>query len=349
MLELEKFCLTVQQDLSDIAGQNYGALKREQFGFLDSVVDPINKSGFEQIRTDVGDGKNRNVIVRYMQPGDLAETSATPGDACAPGITVNEIRALVPVTRYRRSPVMSFTTEQLKTLCDAPSEYRAKVIMSRMNALLRAINRDLLALYLAGHGEFMDGTATYKTVNILNADAGGRVSADPDGVHFMLEEFRLMGAFDTMLVAGAGNLSRYADLLKLPCCNQWGEDLSRVNEMGQMKWFWDRDVDNIIGTPPADVNYMTAFQPGAVQLLEHMENVGDFAQAVDGYYAHTTIMDPFTNMLFDFELIYDPCDKVWNMFFFKKYDLWFLPDNQYKATDDRFGTNNTLLFKAGIS
>jgi D-aminopeptidase len=47
-IDLEEFCQTVRQELTELAGNNYPALKREATGMLDAVTSAENRAGYDQ-------------------------------------------------------------------------------------------------------------------------------------------------------------------------------------------------------------------------------------------------------------------------------------------------------------
>jgi len=336
-IDVADFCATLQQDLADLAGNNYKAMAREATGFFDSLVSPDNRAGFSQeLQLDGGDGKNKQVIVRYIQPGVYSEAGTSATNICTDdGEEVTETRTIEDITRFRRSPILTFTNAAMRDLCDAPSEYRAKVLATRMSALVRSINRDLIGLANAAAGTHLGGDALAKDVNLIQASGTGQISADYTGEVDLLEEMADLGVMNPIVV-GAGNLAKYARLQGIGCCNDYGQDLSQV---GDFSFYRDRDVPSVI----ASANNFLAYAPGAVQLVTWNANKGEFAMNHD-HFAHTTMIDPVTGIEFDFEMNYDRCDKVWKIGLSLNYDLFTLPVNMFKDADERDAINYLWLF-----
>lgn len=340
-IDVADFCATLQQDLADLAGANYKAMAREQTGYLDSLVSADNRAGFSQeLQLDGGDGKNKQVIVRYIQPGVYSETADTSVNICTDaGEEVTETRKVEDVTRFKRSPTLTFTNAALRDLCDAPSEYRAKVLATRMSALFRSINRDLIALANAAAGIHLGGDATATDLNLIvnNVAGGGQIQADYTGEVDLLEEMADLGVMNPIVV-GAGNLSRYSRLQGIGCCNDYGQ---AVDQFGAFQFYRDRDVPSVIGA----ANNFLAYAPGACQLVTWNANKGEFAMNHE-HFAHTTLVDPVTGLELDFEMNYDNCDKVWKIGLSLNYDLFTLPVDMFKDADERDQINYLWKFNA---
>jgi hypothetical protein len=351
MIDLLEFCSTLQQDLNDIAGMNYPAIKRENTGTVSAMLSPQNTTNFEQIQTDTRDGKTRQVIVRYIQAGEEAEVSTTPISVCEDGVEEGPQSELVNVTRYARSPIMEFTKAELRKLCESSSEWRAQMLQSKINAVMRVVNKDLIAQYAANVGTFVDTTGVVgsaKQVPLVNQDAGGQYSADFWGETIIMDDMDDAGISGRPILSGKGLLSKYNQLKGIGCCNDLGQDVSQIG--GSWDWFNDRFVDAQLGTPPADLNYFLAWAPGACQMLTFNENKGEFEEISNtARSAETTFVDPVTGLELDFEFYYDRCTKTYKMMFFLNYDYWVMPNDVYKAGDDRAGINNTFLYQGLVS
>lgn len=338
-IDVADFCGTLQQDLADLAGNNYPAMKREATGFLDSLVSAENRSSYSQeLAVDSGDGKKKQVIIRYIQPGVYSEVGTAAVNICDnAGEEVSETRAIKEVTRFRRSPVLTFTKESLRSFCDAPSEYRAKVLASRMSALFRSINRDLISLANAAVGEHLGGTAAAVNLQMIINEASGRKSADFTGEMELLEEMADLGLSNPFVV-GSGLLSQYARLANIGCCNDFGQDMSKL---GSFMFYRDRDVPSVIG---AAQNFLV-YAPGAAHLVTWNKNKGEFAMTHE-HFAETTLVDPVTGLELDMEFNYDRCDKVWKLMLSLDYDLFTLPTNMFKDADERDAINYLWKFNA---
>lgn len=339
-IDVADFCATLQQDLADVAGSNYRAMSRKPTGFFDSLVSAENRSTFSQeLGVDPGNGKPKQVIIRYLQPGIDSEVQTAAQNICTEaGEQVTETRTVKEVTRYRQTPVLTFTAENLRKFCDAAPEYRAKVLSSRISALTRSINKDLVALANAAAGIHKGGDATATDLQLITNEASGRKSADFTGQMELLEEMADVGV-DNPFVVGSGLLSQYTRLQGIGCCNQWGQNIGETE--GDFRFYRDPDLAGVIG---AAENFL-AFAPGACQLLTFNESKGDFAMVHD-HFARTTMVDPVTGIEFDFQMKYDDCANVWKLMLSLHYDLFTLPADMFKGADDYNGVNFLWKFNA---
>ncbi len=338
-MDLKDFCITLQQDLNDLAGNNFPAYKREATGFLDSLVSTENTTGIpEPLRVDAGDGKRKQVIVRYLTPGLLSEVSNTDTNICTnEGIEEVHNTLLKDVDRFRRSPVLTFTKDELRNLCEGPSEHRANVVATKMSSVFRSINQDLIALANTGVGSFFGAVAAGKQINLL-AKEGLVSAADPNGEFVVREDMANLGIMGRPIVVGAGKVAQYSHLAGIGCCNQYGQ---QIDQMSNWAYYRDQDLGSITG----NADDFLAYAPGALQMIKWNLNKGEF-EMNDTRSVESTIIDPVTGIELDYDMYYDRCDKVYKMYFYLNYGLFVLPTDMYKVGDDRAGTNNLFKYRA---
>lgn len=336
-IDLEDLCNTVQQDLADLAGDNYPLLKREGTGFLDAVMSPQNRAGFRQeYATDGGDGKLKQVVTEWVQPGHVGEALTSMQDICNPGTTIEPLREVKQLTAFASTPVLTFTKAALRKFCQGPSEYRAMIVGGHMNLLFRKMNQIGIAKYLTGVGSFISGEAAGKDVTLLVND-GLMTQIDQNGEVTISEDMDDLAVGGRPILVGAGVLSRYAKLARLGCCNAYGQDDGMAT--GSFDWFRDRDTGIISGDP----NTILAWAPGAVQMAHYVQNRAGF-EVVHSHFAETNITDPVNGLVVDMEMRYDQCEKVWTMVFYSFFDFFQLPDTMFKDADERDGVNYSFLY-----
>lgn len=352
----QALCPILQQSLVNVAQQNTGYLTRQRTGFIDSLVSDRNRSGFEQIEINNLNGGTRFVEITFIQPASAADITNTKQSVC-----VGPFEEVAPFAdtidpntmsrRYTRAFEMS--EEEVAKICFASSDqYRADLVMSRFNALLQEINKDLLTSslnlfgnpYQPGVGPFTY-TPPVPAINAQLIIAATQSANLPGWVKDVERRLRALRVSGTPFVIGAGDLGiqLFSDLLSLGCCNNNGIDLGRAGE--RMAYFYDLDADTIYGN-----NRFAVYMPGAFQLITYNEYGGSGnnprRRVQPGVYEHDIITDPFTGLDFDFKVIYDSCSEKWVMSIGLIYKLWALPANMYKNTDNMFGTRNSLLFNA---
>lgn len=301
-------------------------------------------------------------------------------DVCAATTEIQPVarRIQVRYTLYGETRLIS--KANLQQICFASSdEIRAQVIMSQMNAMNIRLNKALQYLMSSQFGNVVpvDGTqsptigvpASLITTNVpssvaLNVDALlSGTSPNFFGMAQVLEAYELTGGRRKPLVVGSGDLGLYTRIVGLGCCNDDGIDLSRVN--GEILFFRDKYVNRQAGgsalgqgggaNPGANLGGWAnttasaaeqrrtfgVFSPGAVQLLTWNENVGEFKHIGDQF-VHDTIVDPISGIEYDFDLVYDPCHKQFQMGLKLHFDLFVLPPNMYPLGSDMEGVNGTF-------
>jgi hypothetical protein len=336
-INLSEVCNTIQQDLANIVGENYGAAQRQKTGFLDALVSPENTTMTEQIQTDAGDGKIKQVSVRYLSAGLASEVSQEPGDICEAGDEDSFKYELVKPTLYAETKI-TFSTAEMRKWCDSPAADRARVIATKMNRLFVDINEQLIAAANTNVGTFYNGVAAGKQVPMLFAASGSMVQANPAGEVTVLEDMSDLGIVGTPIVVGAGKLSQYARYANIGCCNEYGQDIA---SLGALAFYRDQFLGAITG----NADDFLAFAPGAVQMIQWNANRGEFAMNL-GTIERTTIIDPITGIELDLVVKYIECDDKWTFTFSKWFDLFNIPTDVFGEDDPREGVNNLFKYRA---
>ena len=325
-------CSKLQQDLNNVAGSNAPALKRDRTGYLDAVVSEENKSGVEMIQVPTN-GKYRAVQINYIQRGTTDDVNLTCSQTCEGSIEKAPFETVVNITNCIETKGLVFNEDQMRKLCEPDSVYVSNVIMSQMNAVNVALNKQMLALQASSFGNFADGT-NLKSVQLFeNTTNAARAIATAQIRH----EYEKTGAVGAPLMIGGGNLDLFAKVQQIACCNSTtGTDLARwVDYM----YYNDRFVDTEIGA-----NEFIVLAPGAVQLVTWNKYVGSYAKRND-VFEHGTITDPFTGLTYDLKVHYDDCADQWVIKFLLNWELFFIPANAFAASDDLSGVNYSFHFE----
>jgi hypothetical protein len=324
-------CQKLQADLNSVAGMNAPALKRDRVGYLDALMSEENRMGFEAIPIPTN-GKNRSVQVNYIQRGTDADVNLTCTNSCDTDQEIAPFETVVSITNCLETKGMKFSEDQMRKLCEADSVYVSNVIMSQMNAINTALNKQLLAEQSSNFGKFADGT-TQKDIKLFEATNNApRAIASAQIRH----EYDLVGASGAPMIVGGGNFDLYAKTQQIACCNaNTGTDLSRWTDY---MYFNDRFVDTVVGA-----NEFVVLAPNAVQLLTWNKYVGDYAKRND-VFEHGTITDPFTGLTYDLKVHYDDCADEWSIKLLLNWELFFIPGNAFKSSDPNFGVNYTFHF-----
>lgn len=328
-------CVAIQTDLNTLLGRNDPALSRTPVGYLQALRSAQNMAGVSYVPVDPGNGKFKKVRVTWIQKGTEDEIVTTEQANCDPQVFAEPLEEDVEVTKYIGTKWFGFNTSDLRKLCEKDSDYRGRVMMARIDALMVKLDKQLITLQSANFGAFNPVIYTgHKEVTMINAGGDG---ASYIGEANMQDDFRNLNTSAKPIVVGAGNLSLYATLAKIGCCNQLGQDLSQA---GNMDFFYDNHVNSILGA-----NHFIGLVPGYVQLLTWNKYVGEYRKE-EATFATGTILDPVTNITLDMKWEYKSCDEQWAVRFGLNYELWFIPTDSFAAGDPLEGVNFSLHYKA---
>lgn len=351
------FCPLAQTTLERVARENTGYLTRQRVGFLESLLSPANRFGFEQISVNNGNGGFRTVGINYIQAASPATIGTSKPLICtAPTNEQQPFAQLIdPSTMTKRyTSVMVFNEDQMAKLCDpTQDEYRATVMMAQFNALITEIDEALItaALPLIGN-PYNTGAGPYTYVPpvapinapILNASD---LSANrPGWIQAVNQRLLRMRISRTPIVVGLGDagINLYMQLINEGCCNLAGIDLSASN--GQAYFFQDQLMDVVAGN-----NQFLVYAPGAFQYVYFNEYSTEQGynprnKSVNNYYEQDTIIDPFSGLEVDMKMIYDTCTESYKMTLGTSFLLYALPATMYLNSDPMFGVRNSLRFTA---
>jgi hypothetical protein len=169
----EGLCEKLQSRLIDIATTASPALKRDSVGLFDSLVSDRNTAGTEQIPIDTGDGKIREVKLKYYQRSTMDDTTDDPEvSLCETTREETPKEKIIKPEMYRATKLM-FTEAEMRKLCEADSEWVNQILLGQLNAMANAIEFDLVtkaATLFGKYGGQTDGSVNGVTQN--NAGSG---------------------------------------------------------------------------------------------------------------------------------------------------------------------------------
>lgn len=342
----QALCPTLQKSLEDVALNNVGSLTRGQTGFLDMLVSPPNKQGFEPVTVRNPNGGMGVIQFAYIQPQSVGNIVTVKPDICLGGAEVAPLAYTIdPLTQMveRWTPALELSDAEVNKLCFASSpEYKAMMIYGQMDALLQAVNRDLLTAQALAFGDFYNSTnAPVNAPLVLNADKSALLQGWTAPVKQQLRKIRYNGR---PLVVGQGDygIEYFTDLVKVGCCNTSGIDVSQA--VGQYLFFGDIDADAIWGA-----NHFGVFRPGACQFVSYNKYEGVGKKFVPDVLEHDVIYDPVTGIGLDFKVRYEDCSEKYLMTLGVRFMLFTLPNNMYPAGSPMDGVRNTLRFVATLA
>jgi hypothetical protein len=328
-------CEKVQSSLNAILGSTNPALKRTQVGYLQAITSPQNTAGTQQVPIDPGDGKKKEVRIKYLQRGTDQDLTDTKPTGCATEIEKEPFEETVSITNYLGTKGIKFNESQMRRLCEADSEFMAGVINGELDPLIVQLNKNLITIQAANFGAFNPAIALPKEVDLLEGALSRPLYF---GESIIMEDMENIDSARRPIVIGGGKLAHYVRQVGIGCCNDFGIELSQA---GNMDFFRDRFVGPILG----NVDDFIALVPGYVQLLTYNEYVGSYVKEND-VFSHTTITDPVTGIKFDMKWHYNDCDDFYFVQFGINYEMWFIPANSFAAYDELEGVNFTFHYRA---
>jgi hypothetical protein len=325
-------CERIQAVLNDFVGSNAPSLRRTQVGYLQALQSPQNTAGVTKVPIP-SNGKKRKVRFTYIQRATETGHGTTEITDCSTSVEREPLEDEIEVTNYLRTAGIKFTEDNMRLLCEDDNVWMQTIIMAEVDALVRDLNKRLIAIQLLNFGTFNPAQPGNKKHVILLT--GNRKIANYNGEYEIHQEFENQDSPGRPIIIGNGNISNYVKQVGIGCCNKDGINM---NQAGDMDFFLDRFVAPIIGT-----DGFIGLIPGMVQLLTWNKYVGKYQKEND-VFSHSTFQDPVTGLTFDMKWHYNDCDDTYSLHFGVWYELFFIPDDAWNSSDELFGTNGSMNF-----
>jgi hypothetical protein len=331
-------------------------------GTLAALNDPSNLRTGQIIRqaNDNGTGTSREVRVTFKQR-QLA-SAATDTKNCTPGDQMNYIEETFQVNNYRG---VSFTLSeaQLRTYCAAYSELvqltgstdpnqiveRANAIGAAggalsvvremfvdfqlsANALVQAMNQDLLASISGAAGTWYGGAAN-PTYTVENTD--GSVVA---GGLFQMKQSYMNTGFSgsPIIIGGAGALQR----VWMNDSRYFGQGANGINfatvrdNTGLAEFYFDTNAASAL----TDENSAIVFAPGSLVYTPYLQYVGSYGQI--GVMNRFTMPIPgLPQVKCDVRILPDECNETYAVWMEAYFDVFTAPTTLFPAGDANEGVN----------
>ena len=336
-------------------------------GTLAALNDPSNLRTGQIIRkaNDNGTGTSKEVRVVFKQR-QLA-SSASDTKSCEAGPQLNYIEETFQVNNYRG---VSFTMSeaQLRTYCAAYSELvqltgstdpnqiveRANAIGAAggalsvvremfvdfqlsANALVQAMNQDLLASISGAAGTWYGGAAN-PTYTVENTDG----SVQAGGLFQMKQSYMNTGfSGSPIIIGGAGALQR----VWMNDSRYFGQGANGINfaTVRDNTGIADFYFDSNIASNMTDQDSAIVFAPGSLLYLPYLQYVGNYGQI--GTMTRFTMPVPqLPSVKADIRILPDECSEQYSVWMEAAFDLYSAPTAMFPAGDPNEGVNG--VFKA---
>ena len=358
------FCPYLLEHIGQVAKTANPMYKIRPTGFL-GMLKTENTPG--AIKVDNGQGHKTQVNIKYKKRWRIADTDTTA--SCDNVLVPAWVEDTASLTNFRQiaihiedSVIAQYCEDASKMVTQgAPAtqmmnEFYESTILQGANALLGAVNRDLINIMKTKFGvNYRTGLSTAATININKSASTNKLD---DGVTQILADFKKNQMSGRPIVVGSGLFFNHT--LQSPMingANQFGLDGKIQSSM--YDFFYDEDFALQVGT-----NRIGVFEKDSVQLVEYMVNRGSFAgdKGVSQFGVIPIPMDTQRGVMpvmFDYQFKYYDCpttltdaysggsvsvSRGWTLILSKNFGLWTIPTDAYQSGDELFGNRGTLLY-----
>lgn len=360
------FSLGLLQHVSEVAKTATPQYKLEPVGLLASLKFEHSPAA---IKYDSYDGHFKTVKIKYKQR--FTKDQTVDAADCENVLTQPYLESTVSVDNYRQiaihlqdETVAAFDKYASNPVSVPGSDLSLMwemwdSVMSAASALMESINDDLGTLAVAGIGAHRaTGNANAVSVNIPLATTSNPLNG---GVNKVKSDWLYNNFAGTPIVVGAGLFHQW--MLNQPAkgLDSAGVD-SRIQAAG-FKMYVDYALASVLANGGSDV---IVYEKDAIQLVEYMVNrghkSGDKMTSIFGRLPlpMKTGDGSIKMMEFDYQLKYNDCEKEfgyvdgvegqvlqrgWNLIISKRFGLWTIPTNAYRAADGLTGNRGSLRYR----
>lgn len=351
---IDGYCEAIVQGLTMVNGVNNTTFKATPVGTLQMLWDPENRQDAEYILQD--EGTVRKIRVKRIPRS--TEADAVEGAVCGDPNLLPYVEQCVTVSKAATISFQS-TLQEMQRYCavesqiiqaqtgaipgeqikpEAMSFFNAHLqrVMSVMNGLREKINAMVTTEILANIGiNVSTGTNAPFTLDMIDSVTGGKLEK---GIQLLTHQMTDNEVYGTYLISGFGVFDRFNTSMQYGCCNQWGINWDAMNASAPYKFYKDLKLKDLTGNP----DIFLALAPGTVQFVNY-SNV--LLQKLDnkrhGTFLHGTVIDPLVpGLRYDVAIEELNCSNnmlmpLWNINIYCNFDLAFIPDNAFKAGQDR--------------
>ena len=334
-------------------------------GTLAALTDPSNMRAGQIIRqaNDNGTGHSKEVRVVYKQrqlPSDVADVKS-----CTSEVTMNYTEETLTVNNFKQVS-FNMSEAQLRTYCESYSslvsitganqpgmiaERAAGIgaaqgalsvvrelyndIQLSTNALIQAVNDDLLTQIQASAGNWYGGTAN-PSYTVEGAD--GSIYAA--GLFQMKQNYMNTGFNGApIIIGGSGALQR----VWMNDSRYFGQGANGINfstvrdNTGLAEFYFDPNANTRLGGPEGAI----VFAPGSIVFTPFLEYVGQFGN-IGTMTRFTAPLPGLERVSADFRILPNECEESYACFISMWYDSFTPNDGMFPAGDVNEGVNGVF-------
>jgi len=334
-------CPEVQYKLNNQFTEFDPTSTQDAIGVALFLKSALNTNGFMQSQLAAGNGKIRQVQLRY-QPRfneDVVEDSAA--QVCKTGEEAGDLCHTYDIdedsgVRY----AWKVTLTELVRRCEDNAGWWAQQVQKAMDVATRKMNRQVIQQIALNFGKFAATTTNSGGVNgpavVTTRKSGG--DYDPAFFSAVKKEYKKMNYAGAPFIFGDNLIDDIFTELQAMCCANDGMDISRLAQIKPIVYMRDEQVETEIGT-----NEFIGLVPGAAQLITYNQFEGSMNVYNDDTYAQGTIIDPKTGIMWDYSTQFD-CGTVYGLIKLAFKPI-FLPADVHHVGDKLSGVNWVNNFK----
>ena len=312
-------CENIRKEAESIVGtDNYAYNLKRKTGALDFITSPENGGVDANLISYDGGKKTATLRVFYDQRTKPCQiiTDCRDGNICdSPGSTPVRKQFTKTINNCIKTPVRSYDNNDMVALCKGTLEFMKDRQMNDIRAAHESFSERILAELDNQIGKNLewDGSSTaageYKPIQLLATTGGQRIPL-PGNWAEVMEDYANNQLTGVPAVIGEGNLSMFAKLHNMSCCNSttpYGE----ANIEGEARFYLDQAANEVLGSSGAAATRSTNFILAAyraVHLLTFNENRN--INIKDNTRQHIVIPDPLYPFDWNLDFYFD-CDKIW--------------------------------------
>lgn len=284
-------------------------------GALDMAYSAANGAQVD-VKMIKKNGKNTQYSITY--PVAVCSEPAT-SLTCTDAGDATEMTTCVPFSgfEYLTSTWIKADVSQFRDLGQLEvTDVISFQVTQQMEKIKNAINLATVVAINSGAGCIETGTDT-RVLSLIGANGAPIFNTDVD----ISTDFLDAGFSGTPILLGNRQLRKYANGIMNGSNNQYGQRLDTIDTFAGV--YYDRNINSTYAAPTTAGNEtMFAILPQLVNVLSWSANSGIFASRSsfnsfadidpmkmvntdNSTYMHTTLTDPATGFVFDFDIVYD--------------------------------------------